>query len=103
MSAHTRHLVHIRPHLQTHRSPAHAIVAALVAVLAAVVGIGLAIPTQAFADGEVTWTVRTGDNGFGAQRNSFSYSINPGNELSDSIVIWTVPGLVDTGEVCGSR
>ncbi len=87
MSAHTRHLVHIRPHLQTHRSPAHAIVAALVAVLAAVVGIGLAIPTQAFADGEVTWTVRTGDNGFGAQRNSFSYSINPGNELSDSIVI----------------
>ena len=87
MSAQTRHLVHIRPHLQTHRSPAHAIVAALVAVLAAVVGIGLAIPTQAFADGEVTWTVRTGDNGFGAQRNSFSYSINPGNELSDSIVI----------------
>lgn len=87
MSAHTRHLVHIRPHLQTHRSPAHAIVATLVAVLAAVVGIGLAIPTQAFADGEVTWTVRTGDNGFGAQRNSFSYSINPGNELSDSIVI----------------
>ena len=87
MSAQTRHLAHIRPHLQTHRSPAHAIVAALVAVLAAVVGIGLAIPTQAFADGEVTWTVRTGDNGFGAQRNSFSYSINPGNELSDSIVI----------------
>ena len=87
MSAQTRHLVHIRPHLETRRSAARSIVAALAAVLAAIVGAGLVLPTQAFADGEVTWTVRTGDNGFGAQRNSFSYSINPGNELSDSIVI----------------
>ena len=37
MSAHTRHLVRIRPHLQTHRPPAHAIVTALIAGLAAVV------------------------------------------------------------------
>lgn len=57
------------------------IFAAFVALLAAIVGTGLVLPTQAFADGEVTWTVRTGDNGFGAQRSSYSYSINPGNEL----------------------
>nr|WP_300149320.1 DUF916 domain-containing protein [Propionicimonas sp.] len=87
MSAHTRHLVRIHPRLETHQAPAHAIFAALVAILAAIVGTGLVMPTQAFADGEVTWTVRTGDNGFGAQRSSYSYSINPGTELSDSIVI----------------
>lgn len=87
MSAHTLQLAHLRPRAETHQTRAQMIFAAFVALLAAIVGTGLVLPTQAFADGEVTWTVRTGDNGFGAQRSSYSYSINPGNELSDSIVI----------------
>ncbi|GAB1823798.1 COG1470 family protein [Herbidospora sp. RD11066] len=38
-------------------------------------------------DGDVAWTVRTDANSFGADRSSFTYSINPGSRLDDGLVV----------------
>ncbi|NAS23847.1 DUF916 domain-containing protein [Herbidospora sp. NEAU-GS84] len=39
------------------------------------------------ADGDVAWTVRTDANGFGADRSSYTYSINPGARLDDGLLV----------------
>lgn len=59
--------------------------AAVVAVLA-VLGFG-ATPALAAPSGQVTWTVRTASNSFGADRSSFSYNVNPGGSLKDALVV----------------
>ncbi|MFJ8582808.1 WxL protein peptidoglycan domain-containing protein [Micromonospora sp. NPDC093277] len=51
----------------------------------AIAGLG-AVPARA-ADGDVTWTVRTASNSFGADRSSFSYSVNPGGQVKDAMVV----------------
>lgn len=58
-----------------------------VALLAvgAVVGPG-AGPALA-ADGDVSWTVRTAANGYGADRSSYSYAVNPGGRADDALVV----------------
>ncbi|MFF2846805.1 WxL protein peptidoglycan domain-containing protein [Streptomyces sp. NPDC058001] len=44
--------------------------------------------STAHADtGDVTWTVRTAPNGFGADRSSFSHSVNPGGQIKDAMVV----------------
>ncbi|MEU8003868.1 DUF916 domain-containing protein [Catellatospora sp. NPDC049111] len=57
---------------------------ALLAV-GAVVGPG-AGPALA-ADGDVAWTVRTASNGYGADRSSYSYAVNPGGRADDALVV----------------
>ncbi|MFJ2672876.1 WxL protein peptidoglycan domain-containing protein [Streptomyces sp. NPDC087525] len=43
-------------------------------------------PAQA-ADGDVTWTVRTAANGYGDDRSSYSYTVNPGGQVKDAMVV----------------
>ncbi|WP_062440899.1 COG1470 family protein [Herbidospora daliensis] len=43
---------------------------------------------QALADdGDVAWTVRTDAGAFGADRSSYTYSINPGARLDDALLV----------------
>ncbi|GIF69722.1 hypothetical protein Ais01nite_77570 [Asanoa ishikariensis] len=59
----------------------------LVALAAALTATGLfGSPAQA-ADGDVAWTVRTASNSFGADRSSFSYAVNPGGKVDDTMVV----------------
>ncbi|MGW2280256.1 WxL protein peptidoglycan domain-containing protein [Streptomyces sp. NPDC001770] len=44
-------------------------------------------PARAAGDGDVTWTVRTAANDFGADRSSFGYSVNPGGKTKDAMVV----------------
>lgn len=46
-----------------------------------------AAPARAADDGDVTWTVRTAANDFGADRSSFGYSVNPGGKTEDAMVV----------------
>ncbi|MFB7493114.1 WxL protein peptidoglycan domain-containing protein [Streptomyces sp. NPDC056161] len=39
------------------------------------------------ADGDVTWTVRTAPNGYGDDRSSYSYNVNPGGQVKDAMVV----------------
>ncbi|GHS84687.1 hypothetical protein AGMMS50218_00030 [Actinomycetota bacterium] len=39
------------------------------------------------ADSDVTWAVRTADNSLGADRTSFSYSLDPGAQAQDALVV----------------
>ncbi|GAA3029783.1 WxL protein peptidoglycan domain-containing protein [Microbacterium dextranolyticum] len=72
------------------------------AVLAAgiLVVTALATPPAALADDaggagangagsttDVTWTVRTDANGYGKERTSYSYAIDPGQSISDALVV----------------
>jgi len=36
---------------------------------------------------DVTWTVRTASNGFGAERTSYTYAVDPGQSVSDALVV----------------
>lgn len=38
-------------------------------------------------DGDVTWSVRTDSNGFGKERTSYTYAVDPGQSVSDALVI----------------
>lgn len=73
-----------------HASPSrlrHPAVVVLLAVLAAVATVcGSTAPARA-ADGDVTWTVRTAANGYGDDRSSFSYTVNPGGTVKDEMVV----------------
>ncbi|MFD3521326.1 WxL protein peptidoglycan domain-containing protein [Streptomyces sp. NPDC058653] len=61
-------------------------VAALPLLMAfAIAGLG-AGPARA-ADGDVTWTVRTAANGYGDDRSSYSYTVNPGGQVKDAMVV----------------
>lgn len=42
--------------------------------------------TPALAE-DVTWTVRTASNSYGADRSSFSYNVNPGGSAKDAMVV----------------
>jgi hypothetical protein len=63
------------------RTAALALVAAL--LLCAAAG---AASVAARAD-DVTWTVRTASNAFGAERTAFTYTIDPGRSVEDGLVV----------------
>ena len=61
---------------------------AAAATLVALVGLSMIPAGAAHADeDDVTWTVRTASNEFGSARTSYSYTIDPGGDLDDSLVI----------------
>ncbi|MYS18922.1 protein of unknown function, partial [Streptomyces sp. DvalAA-14] len=80
-------------HAPTPRTPrpkttATAVVRGLALALVAACAItGLRIGPAAAADGDVTWTVRTAANGYGADRSSFSYGVNPGGQVKDTMAV----------------
>ncbi|MFI6339351.1 WxL protein peptidoglycan domain-containing protein [Streptomyces sp. NPDC050535] len=59
----------------------------VLALLAALVLTGTSTGPAQAADGDVTWTVRTAANGFGDDRSSFSYGVNPGGQVKDAMVV----------------
>jgi len=66
--------------------PRLAVITALVALL--LTAGTLAAPTAArAAENDVTWTVRTASNSFGAARTSYNYTINPGSSVQDALVV----------------
>ncbi|MEV4535469.1 DUF916 domain-containing protein [Asanoa sp. NPDC049518] len=65
--------------------PLRTLVALAAAALTVTTGL-VASPARA-ADGDVAWTVRTASNSFGADRSSFSYAVNPGGKVDDSMVV----------------
>ncbi|MEU1619669.1 DUF916 domain-containing protein [Streptomyces sp. NPDC005722] len=60
---------------------------AVLVLLAALALVGLHAGPARAADGDVTWTVRTAANGFGDDRSSYSYSVNPGGQVKDAMVV----------------
>jgi hypothetical protein len=48
---------------------------------------GLSAGPAHAADGDVTWTVRTAANGYGDDRSSYSYNVNPGGQIKDAMVV----------------
>lgn len=58
-------------------------------LLALVVAGGLATVSPALAaeGGDVTWGVRTASNENGADRQNFNYTIDPGTQMSDALII----------------
>lgn len=51
-----------------------------------IVGLAAVVPAVA-ADDEVAWAVRTASNDYGADRQNYSYTLNPGGKLEDSLVV----------------
>jgi len=39
------------------------------------------------ADDDASWTVRTASNDFGAERTSYSYTVNPGSSVTDAMTV----------------
>ncbi|WP_079000328.1 WxL protein peptidoglycan domain-containing protein [Streptomyces sp. AS58] len=74
----------------TRRTPAPVTVltrtAALV-LLAALALVGLQAGPALAADGDVTWTVRTAASDYGDDRSSYSYTVNPGGQVEDAMVV----------------
>ncbi|TQL56024.1 WxL protein peptidoglycan domain-containing protein [Subtercola boreus] len=70
-----------------HRSPS-AILATLAVATLALIGV-IAMPAGiAHAEGdEVTWSVRTASNQFGAERTGYNYAITPGSSIDDALVV----------------
>ncbi|MFF4244716.1 DUF916 domain-containing protein [Streptomyces sp. NPDC001822] len=73
----------------THRSAPSRSLARIVvpALLAAFAFAGLSAGAARAADGDATWTVRTGTNSYGDDRSSFSHAVNPGGQIKDSMVV----------------
>ncbi|MFD3481739.1 WxL protein peptidoglycan domain-containing protein [Streptomyces sp. NPDC058665] len=59
----------------------------LLIALLALATAGLCAGPARAADGDVTWTVRTAANGYGDDRSSYSYTVNPGGEIKDAMVV----------------
>ncbi|SNT45506.1 protein of unknown function [Asanoa hainanensis] len=59
----------------------------LLALAAVLTTTGLVASPARAADGDVAWTVRTASNSFGADRSSFSYAVNPGGKVDDTMVV----------------
>lgn len=69
------------------------------ALLAVALFAALAVPTPAWATlqstaagddssaNDVTWTVRTASNGFGKERTSYTYAVDPGQSITDALVV----------------
>jgi hypothetical protein len=66
------------------RSLVRTVAIALVAGLSLLLSPALA--AQAAGD-DVTWTVRTASNGFGADRTTYGYTVDPGSTVEDGLVI----------------
>jgi hypothetical protein len=49
--------------------------------------LGLVARPAAAADGDVPWSVTTADNTFGADRQDYSYTVNPGGQVADGLVV----------------
>ncbi len=60
---------------------------AVLAMLAAVAVTGVGAGPALAEEGDVTWTVRTASNSYGADRSSFNYAINPGGDVDDAMVV----------------
>ncbi|MGW5126208.1 WxL protein peptidoglycan domain-containing protein [Streptomyces sp. NPDC004069] len=60
---------------------------AALALLMAFALTGLRATPAAAEGGDVTWTVRTAPNSYGADRSSFSYAVNPGGRVEDAMVV----------------
>ncbi|MEV8205213.1 DUF916 domain-containing protein, partial [Streptomyces sp. NPDC079189] len=60
---------------------------ATLALLMALAIVGLRVDPALADDGDVTWTVRTAANGYGDDRSSFSYGVNPGGNAEDAMVV----------------
>jgi hypothetical protein len=62
-----------------------AIVATLLAALGlGVIGIGPAVSAE---DSRVSWALRTASNDFGADRQNFDYSLDPGGRIDDALMV----------------
>jgi len=72
-----------RPSARSPRTVATVLVALLVSALVT----ALAPTPAAHAADEVTWTVRTASNEFGADRTSYAYTVDPGSSVDDGLVI----------------
>jgi hypothetical protein len=59
----------------------------VLALLASVGLISLGAGTADAADGDVAWAVRTASNKFGADRQNYRYTLNPGGTLRDGLVV----------------
>ncbi|MFJ7216000.1 WxL protein peptidoglycan domain-containing protein [Amycolatopsis sp. NPDC098790] len=64
----------------------NAITRAAVTLLAAA-GLGLAVAPPAGAQDEAPWTVAAAANDFGADRDNYSYTADPGERIDDGLVI----------------
>lgn len=73
--------VSLRPLIASTRAFALGLVALLLAVA------GLVVAPCARADGDVSWAVRTASNQFGADRQNFSYTVDPGGHIDDALVV----------------
>ncbi|UPZ28244.1 DUF916 domain-containing protein [Streptomyces sp. LRE541] len=82
----------------SHLTPRHAILRyamsrhtllryAVLALLVALAFAGTSTGPARAAEGDVTWTVRTAANGYGDDRSSFSYGVNPGSQVKDAMVV----------------
>jgi len=59
----------------------------VLALLAPVGLISVAAGTADAADGDVAWAVRTASNKFGADRQNYRYTLNPGGTVRDGLVV----------------
>ncbi len=59
--------------------------ATIVVVLAMLGLVGTLVPPAAAED--VPWTVEPADNSFGADRQSYGYTLNPGGRIEDGVVV----------------
>ncbi|WP_233518125.1 WxL protein peptidoglycan domain-containing protein [Streptomyces corynorhini] len=65
----------------------HRRLALLTVLVAALAAAGVSAGPAATRDDDVTWTVRTAPNSYGADRSSFSHAVNPGGEVEDAMVV----------------
>ena len=56
-------------------------------MLLAALGLVGVMAAPAAADGDVPWTVTTASNEFGSGRQNYSYTLNPGGQLKDGLVV----------------
>jgi hypothetical protein len=61
--------------------------ATVVVLLAALGFLGMGAQPAAAADGDVSWAVRTASNDSGSGRQNYSYTLNPGGQLKDGLVV----------------
>ncbi|MCI2419589.1 DUF916 domain-containing protein [Saccharopolyspora sp. K220] len=73
-----------RPRPTTAGTPVHVVV---VVLLAAVSLVAAGAGSVAAAQDDVPWEVRTAANEFGSDRNNYSYTLDPGGQLADGLVV----------------
>src|SRR3954469_17654652 len=70
------------------RTTTAALAQATVVVLLAALGfLGMGAQPAVAADGAVAWAVRTASNDSGSGRQNYSYTLNPGGQLKDGLVV----------------